>query len=119
MYVNAQPRLHLVVVQPILVQMVFVNADPMTHAAFQVKHVNQDLVNAVLHLLAPDRHPDHIVMQQTMSVSARLQLTHVVEQLILVQMEFANVAHLMPAAFQGKHVAQVRASVVRLQVVLD
>ena len=91
----------------------------MTHAAFQVRHVNQELANAVLHLHAPDRHPDHIVMQQTMSVSARLQLTHVVEQQILVQMEFANVVHLTPAAFQGKHVAQVHASVVQLQVVLD
>ena len=119
MYVNVQPRLHLVVVLPILVQMVYVNAGPTTHAAFLVKLVNLELANAAPHLHVPGKHPDHIVMQQTMSVSAQLQLTHVVEQRILVQTEFANVVHRMLAAFQGKHVAQVRVSVVRLQVVLD
>ena len=119
MYVNAQPQLHLVVVLPILVQMVFVNADPMTHAAFQVKLVNLELANAAPHLHALAKHLDHIVMQQTMSVSAQLRSTHVAEQRILVQMEFANVVHRIPAAFQGKHVAQVRVSVVRLPVVLD
>ena len=118
MCANAHPRLRHAVGQPILVQVVFANVEQMTRVVFPVKLVNLELANVVLQIRARDKHLDPIVMLQIMSVSAPPRLTPVLEQLILVLVEFANVVHPMLAAFQGRHVAQVHVSAVRRRVVL-
>ena len=119
MYVNAPPRLPLVVEQQIRVQVVFASVDLMTPAAFLAKLVNRDLVNAALLLHVQDKRQALIVMLLIMSVNAQSQLQPAVEPLILVQVVFASVAQMMLAAYQVRHVALVRVNVAPLPVALD
>ena len=98
MYVNAPPRLHLVVEQQIRVQVVFASVDLMMPAAFLERLANLALVNVALLLHVLDKHLDLIAMLLIMSVNAQSQLQPAVEPLILVQVVFASVAQMMLAA---------------------
>ena len=118
-YVNALLRLPLVVEQQIRVQVVFASVDQMTPAAFLVKLVNLDLVNAALLLHVLDKHQALIVMLPIMSVNAQRQLQPAVEHLILVPVVFASVAQMMLAAYQVRLVALVLVNAAQLPVALD
>ena len=72
-YANAQQQLILVVEHQILALVVFVNVVLMMPAAIRARHVVLDLACVERHQLALVRHPEPIVMRQTMSANARLQ----------------------------------------------
>ena len=72
-YANAQQQLIRVVGHQIRALVVYVNVVLMMPAAIRVRHAVLDLACVVRHQLALVRHPEPIVMRQTMSANARPQ----------------------------------------------
>ena len=72
-YANAQRQLIHVVEHQIHALVVFVNVVLMMPAAIRARHVVLDLACVERHQLALVRHPEPIVMLQTMSANARPQ----------------------------------------------
>ena len=72
-YANAPQQLIRAVEHQILALVVFVNVVLMMPAAIRVRHAVLDLACVVRHQLALVRHPEPIVMRQTMSANARPQ----------------------------------------------
>ena len=72
-YANAPQRLIRVVAHQILARVAYVNAVLMMPAAIRARHAVLDLACVERHQLVLVRHPEPIVMPQTMSVNARQQ----------------------------------------------
>ena len=72
-YANAPQQLIRVVEHQILALVGYVNVVLMMPAAIRARHVVLDLACVERHQLVLVRHPEHIVMLQTMSANARPQ----------------------------------------------
>ena len=72
-YANAPQQLIRVLEHQILALVAYVNVALMMPAAIRARHVVLDLACVERHQLVLVRHPEHIVMLQTMSANARPQ----------------------------------------------